>query len=334
MEFFGAVAQAVVVTIIFLSLLFIAQQRARLTQGGWKWILLGWAIILLGTISHIASDIGIDQSGIFADNAKVRLMLDNVIAFQLGYLFIFAGLIQIMIQAPPSSRSPSCDFASTISHELRTPMTSIYGSLRLLNNAPTIKDLPENVRQILDISLRNSERMMQLINDIVDLQHIEAGSISLNLQTHDSQELCATALLNSNSYADNYRVHFQLQPPAQPLRLTVDAERFYQIMNNLLRSAARYSRPGNIITIRVIQQNNCGRIEFLDQEQHVDKNILAQLFAPVDYSIPPSTRQDGIGLSISISRQLAHMMGGEIGCEINPQNNSIFYFDLPMKGTD
>ncbi|MDP3828561.1 MAG: PAS domain S-box protein, partial [Polaromonas sp.] len=138
------------------------------------------------------------------------------------------------------------EFVSTVSHELRTPLTSIRGSLGLISGG-VAGELPARVKTLVDIARNNCERLIRLINDILDIEKIESGKMHLDLQVVDLQPLLAQVLAANEGFGAAQNVSLRLDFPEGDLRVHVDSDRLAQVVTNLLSNAMKYSPPGGVV---------------------------------------------------------------------------------------
>ena len=132
------------------------------------------------------------------------------------------------------------EFVSTVSHELRTPLTSIRGSLGLVSGG-VAGALPERAKSLVEIAKNNCERLIRLINDILDSEKIESGKMQFELQPQELLPLLQQTLADNEGFAAQHHVKLALHAPKQPLKALVDSDRLLQVMTNLLSNAIKFS---------------------------------------------------------------------------------------------
>ena len=221
------------------------------------------------------------------------------------------------------------EFISTVSHELRTPLTAIYGSLNLLTSGMG-GQLPPDAMQLLDISHQSTERLIRLINDMLDLEKIASGKIEYRMTEQPLRPLVEQAIRDTQAYAEGLRVRFRLEPGMAP-RVYADADRIVQVCVNLLSNAAKFSPPGSGVEVEVTVEGRKARVAVIDHGPGVPPEFHARMFqrfAQADAS--DSRAKGGTGLGLSICRSIVEAHGGTLGFESEPGARTVFFFDLPL----
>jgi PAS domain S-box-containing protein len=221
------------------------------------------------------------------------------------------------------------DFVSTVSHELRTPLTSISGSLGLLQSG-ALGALPDEAAAMIRIAYKNSGRLVRIINDILDIGKLEAGQLTLRMVSLSLAELLGQAIEANSAYAEQYGVRFLLDGGSDAGRVMADPDRLMQVVTNLLSNAAKFSRHGADVLIRVRPGSTIMRLEVEDTGPGIPEAFQSRIFekfAQADAS--PTRRFEGTGLGLSIARQLVQAMGGTIGFTTVLGQGTIFYLELP-----
>jgi len=224
------------------------------------------------------------------------------------------------------------EFLSVVSHELRTPLTSISGSLALMAAGVT-GELPSQALTMIEIAHRNSERLVRLINDLLDLQKIESGTMPLHIEPLEVLPLVEQALEANYAYGSRYGVHFVLEPngtQAHEAWVEADADRLMQVVTNLLSNAAKFSPTDSTVTVEVGHLEGRVRVSVRDQGPGIPEEYQALIFERFGQVDASSSRQkEGTGLGLSISKAIIEMHGGHIGFETQVGRGTTFYFDLP-----
>ncbi len=221
------------------------------------------------------------------------------------------------------------EFISTVSHELRTPLTSIVGALGLVAGEVT-GDLPPQLRGLIDIARKNGERLVRLINDILDLERIKSGILEVNLTSLDLARLVEQAVEINRPLAQRNRVRFEINGPPQGIVLKTDGDRLLQVLTNLLSNGAKYSPPGGTVTISIERVDGVVRLEVRDGGRGVPESFRTRLFekfAQADTS--DAGRRGGTGLGLSISKAIVDRLGGTIQYLGKAGTGAIFRVEFP-----
>ncbi len=220
-------------------------------------------------------------------------------------------------------------FVSTVSHELRTPLTSIRGSLGLVLGGVT-GELPEKALGMLQLASNNTERLLLLINDILDIQKIEAGEVPVEMALLEVGEVLATILANNQAYAAQYGVTFKLNVIDSDLKVSADAGRLNQVISNLLSNAAKFSPKEGLVEVSAARQGHeYVRISVADQGCGISLDFQDKLFDKfTQYDSSDVREKGGTGLGMTITKALVEKMGGEISYDTVEGEGTTFYVDL------
>jgi len=223
------------------------------------------------------------------------------------------------------------DFVSIVSHELRTPLTSIRGSLQLVLGRPQQPELAPRTRELLEISLKNSERLIRLINDILDISKIEQGSIQLRRVALDPADLCRTAAEEVGTFASSRDISIRVAVPAGLPPVSADRDRALQILTNLLSNAIKFSDPGQRIELSALASGGTICLAVRDYGRGVapeDQQLIFEKFHQLDSSLTRNV--GGTGLGLPICRALVEEHGGNIWIESSLGHGATFSFTLPL----
>lgn len=223
------------------------------------------------------------------------------------------------------------EFIATVSHELRTPLTAIRGALGMLVGGVG-GEIGAGARPLLDIAHKNSERLVRLINDILDIEKLEAGRLPFHFSHCDVQTLIEQALLDIKPYADDYAVSLRLVPPADPLqaKVNLDPDRFAQVMANLLSNAIKHSPADGVVSVDLRSHDGSLEIGIQDQGQGIPEAFRSRIFerfAQADSS--DARRRGGTGLGLAITHSLVQQMHGQIGFDSQEGQGTRFWLRLP-----
>jgi PAS domain S-box-containing protein len=222
------------------------------------------------------------------------------------------------------------EFVSIVSHELRTPLTSIRGSLGLMEGG-AVGELPPKARDLVRIARQNADRLIRLINDILDLEKIESGKIQLQIQQLDPKELVESTVAELRGMAVLYKVSMESTVECADA-IAGDRDRVVQILTNLLSNAIKFSPEGGVVTVSLTS----GAPGFLrcavrDRGQGIAAEARERLFNRFEQLEPANTRKrGGTGLGLAISRSLVEQQGGRIGVDSAVGEGSTFWFELPL----
>ncbi|SFV00418.1 multi-sensor hybrid histidine kinase [Polaromonas sp. YR568] len=221
------------------------------------------------------------------------------------------------------------EFVSTVSHELRTPLTSIRGSLGLVWGG-VAGELPERAKSLVGIAKTNCERLIRLINDILDSEKIESGKMTFELQAQELEPLMQQALADNEGFAEQHQVTVVLHRAAGPVRVCVDSDRLTQVVTNLLSNAIKYSPPQGTVKVMIRRLVNRVRVEVIDSGPGIPEEFRKRLFQKFSQADSSDTRQKGgTGLGLSISKAIIERMDGSIGFTSESNKGTTFFFELP-----
>jgi len=221
------------------------------------------------------------------------------------------------------------EFVSTVSHELRTPLTSIRGSLGVLAGG-VAGPLPDKARGFIEIAQNNCERLIRLINDILDIEKIESGKMSFALRPLDLMELIGQAAKADEGYAARHNVRLQLVETQPGAKVHADPDRLAQVMSNLISNACKFSPAGSTVDIAVTREGTRLKVAVVDHGAGVSEDFLARIFQRFSQADSSDARQKGgTGLGLSISKAIVERLGGEIGFTTEKGKGTSFFFFLP-----
>jgi PAS domain S-box-containing protein len=222
------------------------------------------------------------------------------------------------------------EFVSVVSHELRTPLTSIRGSLGLMEGG-AVGELPPKARELVAIARQNADRLIRLINDILDLEKIEAGKIQLNIAALDPAQLVERTVAELRAMALQFKVHIA---PVIERRDSVagDHDRVIQVLTNLVSNALKFSPEDGEVSITVGGgATGFMRFTITDQGPGLTEEQRSRLFGRfVQLEAADTRKRGGTGLGLAISRSLVEQQSGRIGVDSEPGKGSAFWFELPL----
>ncbi len=220
------------------------------------------------------------------------------------------------------------EFVSIASHEMRTPLTSIHGVIKLLC-AGRLGDLFPAGQEMANMALRNSERLVRLVNDILDLERMESGRDKIERQQCDSAELIEQAVDTMRSMALEHQV--VIETNLNSIELWVDGDRIVQTIANLISNAIKFSPAGSKVWITSQQNNNNVLFAVKDRGRGIPTDKLETIFERFQQVDASDSRQKGgTGLGLAICRHIVEQHGGKIWVESVYGEGSTFFFTLPQ----
>jgi PAS domain S-box-containing protein len=240
----------------------------------------------------------------------------------------FLGVIEDISPARQIERMKS-EFTAVVSHELRTPLTSIRGSLGLILGAMSTSLAPR-VRDLLEIAQSNCERLVLLVNDILDMEKFSAGQMRFEMRDVPLAQVVLQAVEANEGYARRLNARIELAAIPDSWTVAVDPERFIQVMSNLLSNAAKYSPSGGTVLVWGERRGDVLRVNVRDQGPGIPEEFRTRIFEKFSQADSSTTRQKGgTGLGLHIARRFIEHMHGRIGFESAPGAGSTFWVELP-----
>ncbi|WP_102225718.1 sensor histidine kinase [Acidimangrovimonas sediminis] len=221
-------------------------------------------------------------------------------------------------------------FISTVSHELRTPLTSIKGSLDLANSG-LLGEVPEKLKRVLGIAVKNGQRLEKLVNDLLDVQKIEAGKMEFQLERLNVNELVKESIESATGYAEKLGIHVTTILPAREMFIQGDHSRLVQVMNNLLSNAFKFSNENGSVQVRVTSDGDHVRISVQDEGLGIPESARDRIFRSFSQVDSSDRRKvEGTGLGLNIAKQIVERHAGTIDYTSEHGVGSTFYIELPL----
>jgi PAS domain S-box-containing protein len=203
-------------------------------------------------------------------------------------------------------------FVSTVTHELRTPLVSILGYIDLTLSKP--EELSKNVESNLQVVKRNSNRLLDLTNDLLDIQRMQAGRFQLNLKALNFKQIIDQCAAEIQPFIHDRRQSLSLNVPERPLPIQGDPIRLVQVLMNLFSNASKFTSEGGNITIHVIEQADVIKVQVSDTGIGIKPEDIEKIFQPFA-PIQKRSYIKGTGLGLSITKGLVEAHGGKISAE-------------------
>ena len=214
------------------------------------------------------------------------------------------------------------EFISTVSHELRTPLTSIHGALGLLS-AGLMGKVDDKSQNLLRIAASNTDRLIRLINDILDLERMKSGRDPLQIRRTSLSELAHQAIDSMSSIADSAKVRLELVPSAPPeaVFFNGDPDRLLQVLTNLLSNAIKFSNPGGTVEVHTGANLDAVLLRVSDAGRGIPLDKLESIFDRFQQvETADARKKGGTGLGLAICRTIIDQHSGTIWAESNPQH--------------
>ena len=221
------------------------------------------------------------------------------------------------------------EFVSIVSHELRTPLTAMVGSLGLIRSG-ALGELPEKVEPLVSIAHTNTERLVTLVNDILDIEKIELGHMEFRMERIEVVALANQALSENAFFGANYGVEFELQTDLKHGYISGDRDRLLQVLANLLSNAAKFSPQGKKVTLHVTSGDTAIRFAVTDRGPGIPEAMQQEIFKKFNQGDTSDSRaKTGTGLGLSICKAIVHHHDAQLRIDSEVGRGSVFYFELP-----
>jgi PAS domain S-box-containing protein len=260
-----------------------------------------------------------------------RIPVDlGISEMRIGSRRLFIGIIRDLSSREEIEQLKT-GFVSTVSHELRTPLTSISGSLGLLAGG-IAGALPAKAARLIDIAKLNCERLVRLINDILDLERAESGRLELRLAAQRLRSIVRQAIEANRAYAQTFGASIELAADSDDANVLVDRDRLIQVLTNILSNAAKFSPRGAVVAVAIRAELDSVRVSVSDRGPGIApefRSRIFQRFAQADSS--DSRAKGGTGLGLSIAKTIMERLGGSIGFDSVPGEGTTFHITLPTR---
>ena len=238
--------------------------------------------------------------------------------------------LRLQLQARARLDRAKDDFVSMVNHELRTPLTSIRGALSLLQNQVAGTLTPQSLIMV-DIANRNSERLLNIVNDILDMSKLEAGKMELHRERAALQPILQKAVELNRAYCESHKTRLDVLPSEgmDALHVMADEQRLVQVMSNLISNAAKFSHADDVIQIAARRSGNFAEISVTDHGPGISPEDQKSLFSKFkQFGHETHTNAPGTGLGLNICKLIVEQHGGTISCDSAP-GLTTFRFTIP-----
>jgi PAS domain S-box-containing protein len=221
------------------------------------------------------------------------------------------------------------EFVATVSHELRTPLTSIGGSLGLLAGGAA-GALPGPAARLVEIAANNCERLVRLINDILDVEKIESGEMRLNILPITLQPFLAQVVDANIGFAQKHEVRLGLGTVDASAAIMADSDALTQVFTNLISNAVKFSPPGSVVRLDVSSLDRRHRISVWDRGNGIPEEFRGRIFGKFAQADSTDTRRiGGTGLGLNIVKGIVTRLGGTVDFESRAGGGTVFHVDIP-----
>lgn len=295
-----------------------------------KFCELGGFSVLVDYINRVRAE-GIGATGQEADMEVKGKKLKVNFSPLMDETEAFAGVVMSIrdVTVEEEVDRMKTEFISTVSHELKTPLTSMKGSLQFIMSKG--KWLTATERELLAICLRNTERLIRLINDILDISKIEAGRIEFEFSPQAMVELVTYSTEEINSFAMSRRITVINKIGENLPPVYGDHDRLVQVITNLLSNAVKFSPEGSSVTVSAAKEGNYLAVSVTDHGKAIqwsERDKLFKKFQQVDRS--ETGERGGTGLGLAICKELVEKHHGKIYYQSGVREGNIFTFKIPV----
>lgn len=223
------------------------------------------------------------------------------------------------------------EFSSTLSHELRTPLASIKAAIDIVVSGTAGEATPEQ-KNFLGRAKDNVDRLNRLINDILDLAHLESGKVSLNVKIGDLNKTIQSVADNQESVAKAKGLALNVSLDPNVPAIFFDSDKIIQVLNNLIANAIKFTETG-AITVKSVVRTDANNIEVRVEDTGcgIKQEDLTKLFEKFQQLGEAHRKYSGTGLGLAICKEIVRQHGGRVGVESQPGRGSCFYFNLPIE---
>ncbi len=276
-----------------------------------------------GSISHVDDEIFCRKDGTYlpVEYTSTPILRGSDI---LGAVIVFRDITD-----RKETKRMKSEFISTVSHELRTPLTSIRASLGFIT-AGVLGDLPEKAARMADIAQKNTERLISIVNDLLDMDKIQLGRMDFRFAELDLHELAERSLASNQPFADECGVVFEFAGCPEGALVNGDSDRLEQALANLLSNAAKFSSHGKAVKVGVFADDERVRVSVSNQGPGIPDEFHDKIFERFSQADSSDARQKGgTGLGLAITKSIIEEHGGRIWFESSAGGETTFFFEIP-----
>jgi signal transduction histidine kinase len=272
--------------------------------------------------------LGVEREDRFFPNVSLLLIVIVLAALVAARQYVAQRELVRAEAALRESERLKDELLAVVGHELRTPLTSIRGTLGLLDGG-VLGELPPEAASMVEVAVLNTDRLVRLINDILDVERMNAGILQLELRAVDTRRLVHEAVQAVRAAADAAGV--TVRCAIVPLTVLADGDRVVQALVNLLGNAVKFSVRGGVVSVSAHRQDHCALFSVRDGGRGILADRLESIFErfrQVDAS--DAREKGGTGLGLPIARGIVERHGGRMWAESGERQGSAFFFTLPL----
>ena len=221
------------------------------------------------------------------------------------------------------------ELVATVSHELRTPLTSMRASLSLLDSG-AVEGVPEDARELIEIAHRHCERLVRLVNDMLDVEKVESGHVHLVRVDQEVAPVLRDAVAAMQGHAQQAGVRIECGGTLPGVHAEIDGDRLTQVITNLLSNGIKFAPRGSVVEAALAWHGAGLRISVLDRGPGIPEEFRGRIFQRFAQSKEEEERQQGSGLGLSISKNIVEAHGGSIAYADREGGGTVFHVDLPL----
>nr|WP_275116148.1 PAS domain-containing sensor histidine kinase [Aliiroseovarius subalbicans] len=218
---------------------------------------------------------------------------------------------------------------SELSHEMRTPLTSIKGAIRLLESN-AVGELSKGARDVLEIASRNSDRLLAMVDRVLDFSRVSSGKIDKDAGPIDLVKLLSSAASTIEGYGFQYGVTVQVEDVPQTALVTGNTEQLTSVLTNLLSNAIKHTPKGSKVTASISERDAYWRVSVFDTGPGIPESSRSKIFESyVRAGVQPGVKSRGTGLGLAITKKIVLLHNGRIDYTPRDGGGTEFFFDIP-----
>ncbi|MCA9490403.1 MAG: PAS domain S-box protein [Myxococcales bacterium] len=253
-----------------------------------------------------------------------------VAPFQLGDVVKVTATVRDISERRRAERRQA-EFVSTVAHELRTPLTSVRGALGLVDGG-VLGRLPDPAAEIVKVALSNTERLVRLINDVLDLEKMRSGSMEYRMAPTSAAAVIEAALAATEGFARQHETEVVVVGEIPEVEAELDKDRMVQVLTNLLSNAVKFTPAGARVELSAERTSDRLLLRVRDHGPGIPPAFRARIFQRFAQADGPATiRREGTGLGLSISKRIVDRHGGSLSFEDAPGGGTIFCVALSVR---